>query len=109
MPVEWQGHKITVLDTPGYVDFMGEVYSAIVAVDALLLVIDAVSGVEVGTELAWQIAREYDVPVIVCVNKMARENAAMEVAPGQPAHVAGSAISCQSSCPLARRLGSTVW
>ena len=80
MPVEWQGHKITVLDTPGYVDFMGEVYSAIAAVDALLLVIDAVSGVEVGTELAWQIAREYDVPVIVCVNKMARENAAMEVA-----------------------------
>ena len=80
MPVEWQGYKLTVLDTPGYVDFMGEVYSAISAVDALVLVIDAVSGVEVGTELAWQIARDNDVPVIVYVNKMARENATMELA-----------------------------
>lgn len=80
MPVEWQGYKITVLDTPGYVDFMGEVYSAVSAVDAVLLVIDAVSGVEVGTELAWQVARDANVPVIVYVNKMARENASMELA-----------------------------
>jgi elongation factor G len=54
IPCEWAGHKINVLDTPGYPDFIGDVISALRVSEAGLVVLDAVSGIEVGTELAWQ-------------------------------------------------------
>jgi elongation factor G len=75
LPVEWQGYKLNFLDAPGYVDFVGEEYSAAAAADAALIVVDAVAGVEVGTEVAWQIAEDSGLPRIVYLNKMARENA----------------------------------
>ncbi len=75
LPVEWQGIKLNFLDAPGYVDFVGESYSAAAAADAALIVVDAVAGVEVGTEVAWQIAEDNGLPRIVYLNKMARENA----------------------------------
>ncbi len=75
LPVEWQGIKLNFLDAPGYVDFVGEEHSAAAAADAALIVVDAVAGVEVGTEVAWQIAEDNGLPRIVYVNKMARENA----------------------------------
>lgn len=75
IPVEWEGYKLNVIDTPGYLDFQGDVFSASLAADAVLLVVDAVSGVEVGTELAWQVAVDGKLPRLVFVNKMDRENA----------------------------------
>ncbi|MFN8378202.1 MAG: GTP-binding protein [Anaerolineae bacterium] len=54
LPIEFEDHKINVLDTPGYTDFLGEVKNAIRVADSVLVVVDAVSGVEVGTELAWR-------------------------------------------------------
>ena len=75
IPVEWQGSKLTIVDAPGYLDFVGDEYSAAAAADAALIVIDSVSGVEVGTEIAWQVAEDAGLPRIVFVNKMARENA----------------------------------
>lgn len=75
LPVEWQGFKVNFLDAPGYVDFVGEEYGAASAADAALIVVDAVAGVEVGTEIAWQIAEDNNLPRIVYLNKMARENA----------------------------------
>ncbi len=75
LPVEWQGYKLNFLDAPGYVDFVGEEYSAAAAADAVLIVVDAVAGVEVGTEVAWQIAEDNGLPRIICLNKMGRENA----------------------------------
>lgn len=75
LPVEWQGYKLNFLDAPGYVDFVGEEYGAASAADAALIVVDAVAGVEVGTEIAWQIAEDNNLPRIVYLNKMARENA----------------------------------
>jgi elongation factor G len=75
LPVEWQGVKLNFLDAPGYVDFVGESHSAAAAADAALIVVDAVAGVEVGTEVAWQIAEDNGLPRIVYLNKMARENA----------------------------------
>ena len=51
VPVEWEDHKINVLDTPGYADFFGEVSGAVRVADAALVLIDAVAGVQVGTEL----------------------------------------------------------
>lgn len=78
LPIEFEDHKINVLDTPGYTDFLGEVKNAIRVADSVLVVVDAVSGVEVGTELAWRYAEEYHQPIIVTVNKLDRENASFE-------------------------------
>jgi len=75
LPCEWVGHKMNVLDTPGYADFIGEVKGAVRAADAAVVLLDAVSGVEVGTELVWGYADEVDLPRIVFVNKMDRDNA----------------------------------
>jgi len=75
IPCEWNEHKINVLDTPGYLDFVGEVISAIRVADAGIVLVDAVSGVEVGTELAWQHADNQKLPRLVFINKMDRDNA----------------------------------
>ncbi len=74
VPVEWEGNKINLLDTPGYTDFVGEVKSAVRVADLALILVDAVSGVEVGTELVWDFAEERNLPRMVIVNKMNREN-----------------------------------
>ncbi len=74
VPVEWAGHKINVLDTPGYTDFIGEAKSAVRVADAAVVVVDAVSGVEVGTELVWRFAEERALPRLVVINKINREN-----------------------------------
>ena len=75
IPVEWNGVKLNLLDTPGYADFVGEVISALHAVEAAVVVVDAQSGVEVGTEIAWQLIEEMQLPRIVVVNKLNREHA----------------------------------
>ena len=77
-PVEFNDVKINVLDTPGFTDFQGELKNAILAADSVIVVVDAVSGVEVGTELAWEYARVSEQPIIVVINKMDRENADYE-------------------------------
>jgi len=74
-PVEWKDHKINVIDTPGYLDFIGEVGSGIRVADAAILLISGPSGVEVGTEAAWDLATERKLPKLIFVNKMDRENA----------------------------------
>ncbi len=74
VPVEWEGHKVNVLDTPGYTDFVGEAKSAVRVADAAVVVVDAVSGVEVGTELVWRFAAEQDLARLVVINKVNREN-----------------------------------
>ncbi len=75
VPVEVDGCKVNVLDAPGFVDFMGEAKNAVRVSDAAVVVVDAVAGPEVGTELAFDYAREFELPVLVVVNKMDRENA----------------------------------
>jgi len=75
IPCEWRDHKVNVLDTPGYADFVGEMKGATRVADACIIVVDATSGVEVGTELVWKYADERDLPRLVFVNKMDRDNA----------------------------------
>lgn len=75
IPVEWGGCKLNVLDTPGYLDFIGEVISGIRVADLALVLVDAVGGVEVGTELVWTYAEQQQLPRMVLVHKMNRENA----------------------------------
>jgi len=74
-PVEWNDHKINIIDAPGYADFVGEVKAAMRVVDAALVLLDASAGVEVGSEYAWRFAAERNLPTIVVINKMDRENA----------------------------------
>ncbi len=72
-PLEWNGVKINVLDAPGYADFVGDLRSAVRAVDAVIVVVSAVDGVEVQTETAWELAVEAGLPRAIFVNKLDRE------------------------------------
>ena len=75
IPCEWQGYKLNMIDTPGYMDFVGEVISGTRVADAALIVLDSVGGVEVGTEQVWNYADAQELPRLAFVNKMERENA----------------------------------
>ncbi|MFN8446427.1 MAG: elongation factor G [Caldilineaceae bacterium] len=75
IPIEFEGNRINLVDTPGYQDFVGEVISALHACEAGLLIVDAVAGVEVGTELVWERLNELKKPRIIFVNRIDRENA----------------------------------
>ncbi len=75
LPLQWNGHRVNVLDTPGYMDFMGEVKCALRAAELALITVDAASGVQVGTEFAWRFADETDLPRAIFINRMDRENA----------------------------------
>src|SRR5512138_1978715 len=75
IPVEHRDHKINVIDAPGYTDFVGEAVSALSVADGAIILVDAVSGVEVGTELAWRYAEQFNLPRFFVINKMDRENA----------------------------------
>ena len=74
-PVEWRDSKINVVDAPGYADFQGDMKSAMRVVDAAIIVMDASAGVEVGTEQAWRLSEEQNLPRLMFINKMDRENA----------------------------------
>ena len=71
---EWAGSKLNVVDTPGYADFVGEVISGLQGTDAAALLIDATSGIEVGTETVWRIASNLKRPLILILSRMDREN-----------------------------------
>lgn len=78
LPLEFKDHKINILDTPGYTDFIGEVISALRVADGAVVVIDAVAGVEVGTEVVWGYCDTFVLPRLVLVTKMDRETASFE-------------------------------
>ena len=78
IPIEHRDHKINVIDAPGYTDFVGEMISALSVADGAIILVDAVSGIEVGTELAWRYADEFNLPRFFVINKMDRENADFE-------------------------------
>nr|MDQ2888478.1 GTP-binding protein [Chloroflexota bacterium] len=80
IPVEWKDTKINFIDTPGYADFVGEVKAGLRVADAALVVVTAEKGVEVGTELTWHYADERNLPRIVLVNKLDRENTSFDQA-----------------------------
>ena len=80
IPIEYRDHKINFLDTPGYTDFVGEVISAMSVADAALVLVDAVSGREVGTEISWNYCDKFNLPRILVINKMNRENASFQKA-----------------------------
>ncbi len=74
LPLEWRDTKINFLDTPGYADFVGEMMAGLRVADAALLVVSAEKGVEVGTQLAWEHADEHELPRLIFINKLDRDN-----------------------------------
>ena len=72
---DWKGTKLNLIDTPGYPDFIREVKSALRVAEGVVIVVCAASGVEVGTEQVWADAEKMNLPGIVFINKMDRENA----------------------------------
>jgi elongation factor G len=78
IPIEHRDHKINIIDAPGYTDFVGEAVSALSVADGAIILVDAVAGIEVGTELAWRYADEFKLPRFFVINKMDRENADFE-------------------------------
>ena len=75
IPVDWEGTKINILDTPGYFDFVGEVEEALAAADAAVIVISAKAGVEVGTQKAWEYCERNKLPRLFFVTDMDDDNA----------------------------------
>lgn len=77
-PFEWKDHKVNLLDAPGYPDFVGEVVGALRVVEGAVVVVDAVSGVQVQTEVAWAYAERGGVSRLVVINRLDRENASFD-------------------------------
>ncbi|WP_027718333.1 elongation factor G [Desulfovirgula thermocuniculi] len=75
VPCEWKNYKLNILDTPGYADFIGEVRAVLRVVETALFVVSAVDGVEVQTEVIWDLTENKPVSRVVFINKMDRENA----------------------------------
>jgi elongation factor G len=75
VPIEYMGAKLNIFDTPGYTDFIGEVISAMRVADSALILVDSVAGLEVGTEMALQYSEQFNIPKMLLINKMERENA----------------------------------
>ena len=78
VPIEWNGMKINVLDTPGYFDFIGEVEEAISAADAAIILVSGKAGVEAGTERAWELCEKYKLPRMIYVTGMDADNASFK-------------------------------
>ncbi len=74
VPVEYNNVKINFVDTPGFFDFIGEVNSALRAVEAAAILVDASAGIQVGTEKAWNSCREFGIPKFFLINKTDKEN-----------------------------------
>jgi len=72
--LEWDNTKFNLIDTPGYLDFIGETISSLAVVDAAVVVIHAVNGIEVGTEQVWNYASNYGLPKVLVVNGLDREH-----------------------------------
>ncbi len=74
MHATWKNHAIQIVDTPGYADFIADMICGLRAVDGAVVVVDATSGVEVGTERAWDKLEERKIPRFIFLNKMDKEN-----------------------------------
>jgi len=76
--LEWNKNKINIVDCPGYTNFLWDARSSLRAVDAGVVVVSATSGVEVGTEKIWGMMDEFELPRIIIINKLDRENSDFE-------------------------------
>ena len=89
---EWKDHKLNIIDTPGYFDFVGELKQGMRVADAALIVTSSKGGIAVGTEKAWEYADEVKIPKIIFVNKIDEENSNFSSVIEQARQVFGNSI-----------------
>jgi elongation factor G len=99
-PVEWDDHKINILDAPGYADFVGEMKAAMRVADLAVFVVSGVEGLEVQTQVAWHYAEELELPRMFFINKLDRENSSFRRTLDQLREAFGKAVA-----PVALPLG----
>lgn len=75
VPIEWDNHKINIIDTPGYFDFVGDVKQAVRIADGAIIVVSGKDGTQVGTEKAWEYTNEREMPRMIFVNGMDNDDA----------------------------------
>ena len=75
IPIEWEGYKVNIIDTPGFFDFAGEVEEALSAAGTAIIVVNGKAGVEVGTQKAWELCEKYKLPRMIYVSNMDVDNA----------------------------------
>jgi elongation factor G len=92
-PFEWRDHKINLVDTPGYADFVGDVAAALRVADLAVFVVSAVDGVEVQTEAIWKMAADLGLPRMVFVNKLDRERSSFDTTLDQLRERLGAGIA----------------
>ncbi|HZT67231.1 MAG TPA: elongation factor G [Acidimicrobiales bacterium] len=92
-PFEFAGHKINLIDCPGYADFVYDVEAALSVTDLAVFVVSAVEGVEVQTQVAWRMAAERGIPRMIFVNKLDRERASFERTLDQLREVFGAGVA----------------
>jgi len=92
-PLEHDGHKLNILDCPGYADFLPDVEAALSVVDLVVFVVSAVDGVEVQTEVAWKMAAARNLARMVFVNKLDRERASFQATLDQLQATFGAGIA----------------
>ncbi len=92
--LEWKKSKINVIDLPGYLDFVGEVKCGLRVTDLAVVLLNAQSGVEVGTEIAWEVLEEYKTPRLFFINELDKEHANFDnaVAMAQEAYENGVTV-----------------
>jgi len=78
LPLEWHGHKINLIDVPGYPDFIGDLHAVARVVDAMIIVCEAKRDLDVGFDLAWEVAEQHELARCIFVNKLERDNADYE-------------------------------
>ncbi len=98
----WNNHHFFFLDTPGYGEFIGETIAAIHSSDAVLLVVDGVTGLEVGTSKAWTLARERNLPRMFFINRLDRELSDFNRVLEQIQEAYGKTICIPITVPLGR-------
>lgn len=91
-PCDWKDVRINLIDTPGYFDFVGELVASLKVCDGAVIAVDSVSGVEVGTEKAWDLVEEREIPCMFFINKMDRENANFSKVEAQLREVFGNKL-----------------
>lgn len=78
LPIEWHDHKINVIDVPGYPDFIGDLHAVAPIVEAMIIVCEAKKDLDVGFDLAWEVAEQHNLARCIFVNKLERDNADYE-------------------------------
>lgn len=93
IPIEWHNCKINILDTPGFFDFVGEVEEAVAAADAAIIVVNGKSGVQVGTQKAWELCEKYNLPRMFFVTGMDIDNVSFRKAVEELTELYGKKIA----------------